>query len=375
MAGEAKTNQFNLSDATVMIGEQGKGTTLTPEQHSIGLAKNVVLSTTKQRVELTQGLLNEVVDSQVTGNDVSISFDVYEYTAKNLAYAAGVDGAKMVSGNTYLLKDGVNGDGDTVDSVDIVTDTDVSGNFRAGQNVMIQAKASGANDRVALCVVEESAYTAPTGGEFATGTITLAQQPSAGDVIRIAGVALTAGTDFLIGDDVNGTATNLAGVTKITAVTLSASDAVVTVTAAEQGLVGNAITLSTPDPDTFTLSGATLSGGVEGTHGILKITFKNPLPEGMSFIAGDSVITANFIPAASNEETPYKSLKLVFVLPNNKEPVVAVIEKCRITNGFQIASGSQDYNSMPFEVTPYALLPEDEGYDRTNTSRIRMYRR
>ena len=95
----------------------------------------------------------------------------------------------------------------------------------------------------------------------------------------------------------------------------------------------------------------------------------------MSFIAGDSVITANFIPAASNEETPYKSLKLVFVLPNNKEPVVAVIEKCRITNGFQIASGSQDYNSMPFEVTPYALLPEDEGYDRTNTSRIRMYRR
>lgn len=374
MAGEAKTIQFNVSDGTLMIGPQGEGYNLTPEKHSVGLIKQLSCSSTKNRIELTQGLQQLVVDSQVTGNDVSVTADVYEYTAKNLAYAAGLDGANYQPGKTYYLKEAVNGDGDSTDKVTIFSDADPSAYFAEGQHLLVQAKYSGADDRVALGVVKSTQYTAPAGGAKATGTITVVAQPSATDQVRIGNKALLAGTDFAIGTDESETAANIAKC-EVEGVTLVANEAVVTITANEIGTEGNSVTLTTNASDKFTLSGVALSGGQDGTKGYFEITLNDPLAEGMSFVAGDSVITVSFIKVASNDETPYVSVKMVFVLPNEKEPTVLVSQKARVTNGFTLASTTDNYASMPFEITPYMLLPSDNGYDRQKKCRLELYKK
>lgn len=374
MAGEAKTIQFNVSDGTLMIGKPGEAYNLTPETHSVGLIKQLTCTSTKNRIELTQGLQQLVVDSQVTGNDVSVTADVYEYTAKNLAYAAGLDGSEYKTGKTYFLKEAVNGDGDTTNKITIMSDSDPSSNFAEGQHLLIQAKFSGADDRVALGVVKQTSYTAPAGGSKATGTITVAAVPAASDQIRIGNKALLAGTDFVIGEDETATAANIAKCV-VEGVDLKASGAVVTVTAAEIGTEGNAITLSTNASEKFTLSGVSLSGGTDGTKGFFEITLVDPLAEGMSFVAGDSVITVSFIKVASNDETPYVSVKMVFVLPNEKEPTVLISQKARVTNGFTLASTTDNYASMPFEITPYMLLPSDNGYDRQKKCRLELYKK
>lgn len=91
MAGTAKTSQVLLSTATVMIGPSADVNTLTPDRHSIGLVKNVSYTSDPEFRELTQGVTNDVVMSVKVGDGSRISMEVYEYTARNLAYAAGLD--------------------------------------------------------------------------------------------------------------------------------------------------------------------------------------------------------------------------------------------------------------------------------------------
>lgn len=92
MAGTAKTSQVLLSTATVMIGPMAEVNSLTPEKHSIGLVKNVTYSADPEFRELTQGITNDVVMSVKVGDGSRVAMEVYEYTARNLAYAAGLDG-------------------------------------------------------------------------------------------------------------------------------------------------------------------------------------------------------------------------------------------------------------------------------------------
>lgn len=91
MAGNAKTNKFMLSTATVMLGALADLHQLNPMEHSIGLVKNFQLTGEAQMTELTQGIRNAVVMSVRTGEGLKTSCEVYEFTAKNLAYAAGLD--------------------------------------------------------------------------------------------------------------------------------------------------------------------------------------------------------------------------------------------------------------------------------------------
>lgn len=92
MPGEAKTSEFLLSTATVMIGPQAKVMELTPALHSVGLIKNVQVSTELGFTELTQGVQNQVVSSVNNSVQNRIGGELYEYTARNLAYGAGLDG-------------------------------------------------------------------------------------------------------------------------------------------------------------------------------------------------------------------------------------------------------------------------------------------
>lgn len=93
MAGFAKTSQFMLSTATIMVGPMDKLHELTPAEHSLGLVKNFTMTSDPTQTELTQGVTNEVVFSMKTGDGLRASAEVYEYTARNLAYSAGLDGS------------------------------------------------------------------------------------------------------------------------------------------------------------------------------------------------------------------------------------------------------------------------------------------
>lgn len=97
MAGEAKTNQFMLGTATVMVGPQADLFSLNPDEHSIGLVKNFTLTSEPGFTELTQGVKNTVVYSVMTANKVRANMEAYEYTAKNLSYAAGLDGSTITT--------------------------------------------------------------------------------------------------------------------------------------------------------------------------------------------------------------------------------------------------------------------------------------
>jgi len=94
MSGLAKTNEFLLSSATIMIGTAADRTdlfVLSPEKHSLGLVKNITVNSETSETELTQGINNQPVASVNTSESTSIACEVYEYTKRNLAYAAQVD--------------------------------------------------------------------------------------------------------------------------------------------------------------------------------------------------------------------------------------------------------------------------------------------
>lgn len=97
MAGEAKTTEFLLGTATVMFGPTSEVFDLTPADHSVGLAKGVSVTSEPSFTNLSQGVKNTNVYSVMTGNVVNASCEVYEYTAKNLLYATGLDGSTHVA--------------------------------------------------------------------------------------------------------------------------------------------------------------------------------------------------------------------------------------------------------------------------------------
>lgn len=122
-------------------------------------------------------------------------------------------------------------------------------------------------------------------GAKATGTITIATQPTNNQTILVNGQTFTfktaavAANDVLIGGTVNATAANLASVLNLSvapAVAVaeySVSGAVVTVTYGIRGTEGNAFTIATGTAGAaVTVSGAVLAGGVAVTKARVDVT-------------------------------------------------------------------------------------------------------
>lgn len=95
MAGLARTDNFMLATATVMIGPVDDLHDLNPTDHSIGLVKNFQFNSDPTYTELMQGVKGSVVFSTMTSNPVRASMEVYEYTARNLNFALGLDGSTV----------------------------------------------------------------------------------------------------------------------------------------------------------------------------------------------------------------------------------------------------------------------------------------
>ena len=110
MAGLAKTTRFMIGAATLMLGSQSSLYNLKPSTNSIGLVKNVTMSSDPVFTNLTQGPTNSLVYSMLTGNPVKISAEVFEYTAQNLAYGLCLDGtgiaAQTITTTTTAIIDG-----------------------------------------------------------------------------------------------------------------------------------------------------------------------------------------------------------------------------------------------------------------------------
>lgn len=100
MAGEAKTNAFLLSTASVMIGPQSALWNLNETAHGIGLVKNFMIDASPTYTELTQGIKNNIVFSVLTNNPIKATMEVFEFTSKNLAYGLGLDGSALAAIST-----------------------------------------------------------------------------------------------------------------------------------------------------------------------------------------------------------------------------------------------------------------------------------
>jgi len=100
MAGNAKSIDFLVGTATIMLGLPADLRDFRPETHSIGLVKNVKLMAEATYIELTQGIRNSIVHSVKTGEPVRASSEVYEFNASNWQYALGFSGYNVV--NTEL---------------------------------------------------------------------------------------------------------------------------------------------------------------------------------------------------------------------------------------------------------------------------------
>jgi hypothetical protein len=250
MSGEAKTNDFLLTNATLMVGPSADVFDLIPTTHSLGLVKNVQVSVEQSFVELTQGVQAQVVASVNTQNTAKISAEIYEYTARNLAYGAGLDG----SPSTY----------------DPITDTYALGSAITGgpSNVTLPL---GTGD----------------GADFAAGDWVLMQTTDSDDVY-----------------------------------------------------VGKVASKST---DTLTMA----SG--------------YPIKRSWA-VATTTVYRVHSINVGGQARQPQYGIKLVGNLPESGEPCVLIFPKVKITKGINLAFQTDNFSNMPFEFTPYTLLPADAHY-------------
>lgn len=149
MAGEAKSQQFMLGTATVMIGPQSELFNLNPDEHSIGLVKNFSISGQPSYTELTQGVKNNVVFSVMTANPVTATMEVYEHTSKNLAYGLGLDGSKLDP-----ISDSTTTNADVPANIAGTSDIPVAAvtGFTVGD--WIQAAVPGANDKLLVAKIK-----------------------------------------------------------------------------------------------------------------------------------------------------------------------------------------------------------------------------
>ncbi|WP_206631224.1 hypothetical protein, partial [Mesorhizobium sp. M7A.F.Ca.MR.362.00.0.0] len=175
MAGNAKTNKFMLSTATVMLGALADLHKLNPIEHSIGLVKNFQLTGEAAYTELTQGIRNAVVMSVRTGEGLKTSCEVYEFTAKNIAYAAGHDasgtGFDVVDELSALSAEAIAASDEIVLAV-APTAPVVAGDYlfiQKGQDDYVHVVKAGSYDNVTKTVTLAAGFEIPTGMTFPVG--------------------------------------------------------------------------------------------------------------------------------------------------------------------------------------------------------------
>ena len=378
-AGSAKTEKFNLGAATVMIGPKDQVLDLVPEKHSIGLVKNFSFSSNDEYLDLTQGIRNTVVYSVKTGSEVTASMEVYEYTAKNLAYALGLEGYELAEGVDLSLTEAINSSTSSASIVASAPTGATADDIVVGDHVTIQGNKSSNEDMVFVGKVASVTFNQETAPEIATtGTIgqlikavnaqsenllttnmgKLTVNASSSQNVKMSQSFATAfgftgdveeGTG-LVKMAENGSVTGTVSISrnnKLTSVGLG-TDGTTIILALDASPVASVAIKTTPS---------------ESTSASFNITFEKAIPEGFSFKAGDRVHKSNLIPVGSAEAQPTLAGKVVGILPEDKKPITIIFPKIRITNGFNLSFQTDQYGNMPFEFTPFEQTPKDPLYN------------
>ena len=376
-AGSAKTEKFNLGAATVMIGPKDQVLDLVPEKHSIGLVKNFSFSANDQYIDLTQGVRNTVVYSVKTGSEITASMEVYEYTAKNLAYALGLEGYELVEGADMSLKTAVNG---TMAVTEINIDAPkgaTADDIVVGDYVTIQGNKSSNEDMVFVGKVAAVTFNEETAPEVATtGTIgqlikAFNDQRAGLLTTNLGKLVINAGsTERISMTPAFATAFGFTGETEDGMIKVANNGSVTGTVSISRNNKLSTIGLATDgteleiDIDGEDVASVAIKATPSGsTSASFAVTFDRVIPEGFSFLAGDRVHKANLIPVGSAEAQPTLGAKIVGILPEEKKPITIIIPKLRITNGFSVGFQTDQYGNMPFEFTPFEQIPSDPLYN------------
>lgn len=94
---DVQKSAFSLSSATIMVGKAFTDDvfSLTPDEHSVGMAQEVSITLDSSLNELMNGVAQAPVDAKRTNVSSSISGNIFEMTAKNflISQALATDGA------------------------------------------------------------------------------------------------------------------------------------------------------------------------------------------------------------------------------------------------------------------------------------------
>lgn len=177
-------------------------------------------------------------------------------------------------------------------------------------------------DRLKSAVGYSVRGTGTTASVAATGTITIASNPSADDTVTVGSTVYTfvsadpVGQQVLIGSSKTETATNLAAIIGGIA-TATSSTNVVTVTASETGAQGNSIALATSNSTAITV-GTSLTGGADYIAGnnatignAFTVVSKNP---NIAIMGGTGAFAGIFV--NPDQEIVYNGLTPTLQVPD-----------------------------------------------------------
>lgn len=91
---DVKDPKFLIGNATVMLAPYDENPFgLTPDEHSIGMVKAVTLEQQADQITLRNGIQQITVDSMKSNVNMTTTFEGYEFSARNMLYALGLQGA------------------------------------------------------------------------------------------------------------------------------------------------------------------------------------------------------------------------------------------------------------------------------------------
>jgi hypothetical protein len=91
---DVKDNKFVIGNATVMLAPFSADVfALNPDTHSVGMVKAVTITQEADQIMLKNGITQNTVDTQKSNVNMTTTFEGYEFSAKNLMYALGLQGS------------------------------------------------------------------------------------------------------------------------------------------------------------------------------------------------------------------------------------------------------------------------------------------
>lgn len=103
------------------------------------------------------------------------------------------------------------------------------------------------------------------------------------------------------------------------------------------------------------------------------LTVDRTIPTGTTIPVGAIVKTVHAIDIGSKDNQPYLAAKVIGRLTDDT-PVGLLIPKIRITRGFSLAFGSDDYGNLPFEMSVFDLAASDVFYSDFRKAPAKLFR-